>query len=349
MKQIDYNKIFEQFDLDASQYNCQKIGKGHIHLSLKVIKKTNEQAFVLQNINTNVFKNPEQISSNWKRVTKHLNQYYPDYHFLKFIPTKNNTDFAIVESDGVKQYWRLLPYIENNRISNQANSLEQIYEAAFAFGNFTKMMHNCPLEGFYEVLDNFHNSAFRWKQFCKALENASEKRLLQAEKNIKALKESYWIVEKASKLQQKLPKRLQHMDAKIDNLLFVDLPNQKSQLIDLDTIMPANFLSDVGDLIRSTATDAAEDEIDENKIQLFTDRIETLRQGYLKAAATVLSDEEKQQFYFAGLMLVQMQTSRFLSDYLMNDVYYPVQYEEHNLVRAKNQQHLLNKLIAAYR
>ena len=35
---------------------------------------------------------------------------------------------------------------------------------------------------------------------------------------------------------------------------------------------------------------------------------------------------------------------RFLADYCNDDVYYGAKYEGHNLVRAGNQMHLLNKL-----
>ncbi|MFN2440463.1 MAG: hypothetical protein ABR503_14765 [Chitinophagaceae bacterium] len=43
--------------------------------------------------------------------------------------------------------------------------------------------------------------------------------------------------------------------------------------------------------------------------------------------------------------MIYMQALRFLTDHLIDDVYYTVKYEGHNLVRAKNQAMLLEQLI----
>jgi hypothetical protein len=43
--------------------------------------------------------------------------------------------------------------------------------------------------------------------------------------------------------------------------------------------------------------------------------------------------------------MIYMQAMRFLTDHLMNDVYYGAKYDNHNLLRAKNQVTLLQKLV----
>lgn len=345
-----YQNVIEKYGLNSEDYNFSKVGSGHIHISLKLTPKySSKQSFVLQRINTNVFKNPEQIASNWKLVLAHLDKHFPDYRFLRFIPTKSGENFAVVNIENESQYWRLLPFIENGFVNDKAETLEQISLAAFAYGDFARKMNGCSTENFYEVLPKFHNSAFRWQQFVDSLKNVSKERENLAKESMEKLKSYYWIVEKAENLQNTLPKRIQHTDAKVGNVMFVEDKKQKTILLDLDTIMPGTFLSDVGDLIRSMATDAAEDEADETKIIVFPERIDAVRKGYLEAMEHVLVNEEKQNFMFAGLMLVQMQASRFLTDFLMEDVYYPIQYETHNLVRAKNQLCLLDRLCEVYK
>jgi hypothetical protein len=44
--------------------------------------------------------------------------------------------------------------------------------------------------------------------------------------------------------------------------------------------------------------------------------------------------------------MVYMQAIRFLTDYFNNDIYYGAKYEQHNLLRARNQLKLLESITA---
>lgn len=119
-----YQSVIEKFGLDSDDYNFSKVGTGHIHISLKLTPKSaDKQTFILQQINTNVFKNPEHIASNWKLVLAHLDKHYPEYRFLRFIPTKTGENFAAVNIESQLQYWRLLPFIENGSVNDKAETL----------------------------------------------------------------------------------------------------------------------------------------------------------------------------------------------------------------------------------
>ncbi len=54
-----------------------------------------------------------------------------------------------------------------------------------------------------------------------------------------------------------------------------------------------------------------------------------------------LTIREQELFIYSGQFMIYMQALRFLTDYLNNDIYYPVSHAEHNLMRAKNQITLL--------
>jgi hypothetical protein len=60
---------------------------------------------------------------------------------------------------------------------------------------------------------------------------------------------------------------------------------------------------------------------------------------------TELSARETAHFVYAGKFLIYMQALRFLTDYFNNDAYYGAKYPEQNLVRAKNQIVLLQRLL----
>jgi len=64
-------------------------------------------------------------------------------------------------------------------------------------------------------------------------------------------------------------------------------------------------------------------------------------QGYLKGASNMLSKDETDHVYYAGLFMIYMQALRFITDYINDDVYYGAKYPLHNYNRACNQIRLL--------
>ena len=135
-----------------------------------------------------------------------------------------------------------------------------------------------------------------------------------------------------------------HHDTKISNVLF-DNNDQTLCLVDLDTIMQGYFISDVGDMMRNYLSAAGEEETDFSAISIRMDYFEALASGYLGQMGDALTPEEKNHFVYSGKFITYMQALRFYTDYLQNDIYYPVRHPEHNLVRTQNQLVLLEKMI----
>jgi Ser/Thr protein kinase RdoA (MazF antagonist) len=142
----------------------------------------------------------------------------------------------------------------------------------------------------------------------------------------------------------KLPIRVVHHDAKINNVLFDDEWNGIC-LIDLDTVMPGYFISDVGDMMRTYLCPVNEDEPDLSKIKIDEQCLDAIINGYFSEMGDELTTSEKEYFIYAGKFMIYMQAIRFLTDHLNGDIYYHIDYAGQNLVRAKNQLILLNQLI----
>ncbi|MDP5120385.1 MAG: aminoglycoside phosphotransferase family protein, partial [Spirosomaceae bacterium] len=68
---------------------------------------------------------------------------------------------------------------------------------------------------------------------------------------------------------------------------------------------------------------------------------EAICKGYLEKLDEVLTETEKIHLNFGGEFMIYMQGIRFLTDYLNNDIYYPIKYLNHNFERATNQWVLL--------
>ncbi|MBD0332322.1 MAG: aminoglycoside phosphotransferase family protein, partial [Chitinophagaceae bacterium] len=114
--------------------------------------------------------------------------------------------------------------------------------------------------------------------------------------------------------------------------------------IDLDTVMPGKFFSDIGDMIRTMSCSVDENSTDWKSIFVNDEMYKSITSTYGKVTHRYFTSAEKEHLHYSGLILTYMQSLRFLTDYLNGDVYYKINYPEHNLNRAKNQLMLLEKL-----
>ncbi|RZK70536.1 MAG: aminoglycoside phosphotransferase family protein, partial [Pedobacter sp.] len=145
---------------------------------------------------------------------------------------------------------------------------------------------------------------------------------------------------------KEIPLRVVHHDTKISNVLFDD-KDEGLCVIDLDTVMPGYYFSDVGDMMRTYLSETTEEETDISKIQIRPEILKAIYDGYMEEMSSVLTDQEKELFYYSGKFMIYMQALRFLTDYLNDDCYYHTTYPQHNLDRARNQLVLLQRYIQA--
>lgn len=150
---------------------------------------------------------------------------------------------------------------------------------------------------------------------------------------------------KAERLHRegKLPKRINHCDTKVNNILF-DNEDRVLCVVDLDTVMPGYVLSDFGDFIRTGANIGAEDDKNLDNVGVDLAIFEAYTKGYLEKATTFLTEVEVENLAFGAKLLTYMQTVRFFTDYIDGDTYYKIAYPEHNLVRTRAQFKLLLSL-----
>ena len=71
---------------------------------------------------------------------------------------------------------------------------------------------------------------------------------------------------------------------------------------------------------------------------------EAYTKGFL-TAATALTDKEVEVLPYGAMIMTLEVGVRFLTDYLMGDVYFRTHYPEHNLVRCRTQFALLKDML----
>lgn len=105
---------------------------------------------------------------------------------------------------------------------------------------------------------------------------------------------------------------------------------------------------DFGDAIRAGANTAAEDERDLSNVALDIDKFEAFTRGFLGVDKDALTEAEIDSLAGGALAMTVECGVRFLTDYLDGDKYFSVDYETHNLVRARCQLALAKDMIAHF-
>ena len=337
-----FQTILEAYQLDPNKYTIQPYGTGLINNTWKVSNEKEKSYFLLQRINTSVFKNPENIAKNIRLIANYLHEHHKNYSFISPLKTIKGEDFI---KDEKNEYFRLFPFLTDSHSLNVITEPTQAYEAARQFGLFTHLLSGFDLSKLKNTLDDFHNLTLRYQQFKEAFVNGNSERIKISSSIISFLESRYSIVEvfESIKRNHEFKLRVTHHDTKISNVLFA--PDQKAIcVIDLDTVMPGYFISDVGDMIRTYVCPVSEESKELDKIEVREEYFKAIVTGYLSEMNTELTEFEKEHFVYAGKFMIYMQALRFLTDYLNNDIYYTIKYEDHNFIRANNQITLLQKL-----
>ncbi len=337
---IKINEIISAFNLPGTVPEIKHFGNGLINSTWLLVYPQGN--FILQKVNNTIFKHPEAIAANVRMIADFLEEKHPQYLFVKPIKTKDKKDLIHVEEG----YFRVYPYVANSHSIDVVENPQQAFEAASMFGKFTKMISGFNVAELRITLPDFHNLSLRFKQFTDVLKNGNISRIQQSKELIDFTIGNKSIVDIYEKILQNpsFKLRVTHHDTKISNVLFND-QDKGLCVIDLDTVMPGYFISDVGDMIRTYLSPVSEEEKDFSKIEIREEYFTAIWKGYMSEMEDELSSEEKDHFIYAGKFMIYMQAIRFLTDYLGNDIYYKIKFEEHNLARAGNQIMLLKKLI----
>lgn len=335
-----FENILNLYGIDTLKATVQQFGDGLINHTWKV--NANNKNYILQKVNSDVFKQPDAIDRNLTLLREYLRKTNPDYLFVSPVVATNGYSLIYIDSG----YYRLFPFVEGSVSLNALTKKEEAYEAAKQFGKFSKILDGFPVEELNITIPNFHNLALRFDQFKTACRDASADRLEKAKDSIKFIDDHEYIAKTYQEILQNstIPLRVIHHDTKISNILF-DEKNKGLCVIDLDTVMPGYFISDVGDMMRTYLSAVSEEETDFSKISIRKEFFKAIYDGYMGEMKDVLSDAEKNYFIYAGKFIIYMQAIRFLADYLQNDIYYGAKYEDHNFNRANNQITLLSAYI----
>ncbi len=339
---MSVEKIIENFDIPGSVAWIKPYGGGHINDTYQVhCQNATVSNYLLQKVNTYVFRDIVGLMNNFNLVTKHIRRKLIENHIedigrrtLEVIKTKKGNLYENVDG----QSWRVLNFIEDHKVFAGAPNAEIAYEGARMFGQFLTQLSDLDPSVIVDTIPNFHNISFRFDNFEKAIKLDSAGRVDLVKDEIKYVRSSHEIMSVIYNLGVKkaIPPRIVHNDTKINNVLF-DQQNKGLCVIDLDTIMPGFVHYDFGDGIRTSANTGTEDDVDLNNVSYDLSMFEAFSAGYMDSIRHILTLEELHSLAHAALLFPFIMGLRFLTDYISGDVYYKIKHKEHNLVRARAQ------------
>lgn len=354
--QTNVLEIIKAFPEYGEYIGYKPVSEGHINDTYIVDYKKEDGEIVrylLQRINVNVFKKPVELMENVIGVTSHLRKKIeaaggdPMRETLTVYPAKDGKNYYMAEDGGC---WRLYNFVGDTFTISELTNAEDFRNAALTFGNFQNLLADYPIETLHETIPNFHNTPSRFNDLKNAIETNASGRINSAAPEIEfaMAREGDCSVITDMLESGKLPLRVTHNDTKLNNVLFDNETKKGICVVDLDTVMPGSSLYDFGDSIRFGANTAAEDEKDVSKVSLNLDYFRAYVDGYLEAAGKSLTNEEIELLPFSAKLLTFECGMRFLGDYINGDVYFKIEYPEHNLVRARTQFKLVEDIENKY-
>ncbi len=337
---MNAEKIAAAFDFGTPVFHVEECRIGHINSTFFV--NTPKGKFVVQRINTNIFKNPAAVLHNAVGVTEHIRRKLQAAgvdsadRALQFAPVKNGEGYIYIDED--KGNWRAYRYVEGNNYQS-CDSPALFRRVGFAFGSFQRQLSDYDASSLLEVIPQFHDTAKRYRDFEEAVAADVCGRAADVAEEIAFVRARAagcsLIV--AGIATGKFPLRVTHNDTKLNNVIMDSVTGEGKCVIDLDTVMPGSLLYDFGDAIRFGASTAAEDETDLSLVGVDPVMFEAYTEGFLSAIGDAITTAELLALPEGARLMTLECGMRFLADHLAGDIYFRIGHEGHNLERARNQ------------
>lgn len=327
-------EVAKRYIRESNNMDTTPIEVGHIHSSWVVHGA--EKSIFLQKVNNHVFENIKVLDQNISKVTTHLAQSSHGQHYdtLQLLRSHHGESMLMLEGN----VWRAFSYHKDCTSWTKPLNRAMVEEAAKAFASFVQGLSTLPFDQISDTLEEFHSLEKR----ITSLESALTKPIIKPTEEVhhlvdrvKMLWASVRPLEEAA-TKGNLPIRIIHNDAKLNNLLF-DHSHKVRCVVDLDTVMPGLVHYDVGDALR-TMIPSHDEESGHDSMTLNLEYYTSFKTTYTQGNWLTVSEFDL--FDLAAPYMATIMGVRFLTDYLLGNVYFKTKYSDQNFERAKNQLHL---------
>ncbi len=344
--------IAQNFSPQSQITDIKPFGSGNINDTFLVsLQGIEANPFILQRINTNVFREPKLVMRNMRIYGEHVGDRLAKqpldrrWDVPQIFTTAQGEDYWQTESG---EFWRSLSFIAGSQSFDAIANTQQAREVGYALGTFHHLTSDLAPEQLADTLEGFHITPRYLQQYLEVLAKGSIKKSIEVDYCLKFVRDRQSLAHilEDAKAAGKLRLRVMHGDPKVNNILFDQKTNLAVSVIDLDTVKSGLVHYDIGDCLRSGCNLAGEEIEQWESVRFETELCEWILQGYLPIARSFLTDHDYAYIYDAIRVITFELGLRFFTDYLAGDVYFHVKYPEHNLLRSLVQFRLVESIEA---
>ncbi len=344
--------IAQKFFPQSQITDIKPFGSGNINDTFLVsLQGIEAQSFILQRINTNVFREPNLVMQNMRIYGEHVGDRLAKqpldrrWDVPQIFTTAQGEDYWQTENG---EFWRSLSFIAGSQSFDAIANTQQAREVGYALGTFHHLTSDLAPERLADTLEGFHITPRYLQQYLEVLAKGSIKKSIEVDYCLKFVRDRMGLAHilEDAKAAGKLRLRVMHGDPKVNNILFDQKTNLAVSVIDLDTVKSGLVHYDIGDCLRSGCNLAGEEIEQWESVRFETELCEGILQGYLPIARSFLTDHDYAYIFDAIRVITFELGLRFFTDYLAGNVYFHVKYPEHNLWRSLVQFRLVESIEA---
>ncbi|MCX5888913.1 MAG: aminoglycoside phosphotransferase family protein [Deltaproteobacteria bacterium] len=334
--------VAEQFIPQGRVLEVRPYGRGNVHDTFLVtLDIAAEPHFILQRLNTRVFRRPELVMGNLRICTEHVRRRLARtptgagrrWEVPRVLGARDGRDYFI---DRQGSFWRALSFIDSACTLDTISDLGHAREVGYGLGRFHQLLSDLPAAHLSDTLPGFHVTPGYLRHYDEVLAAhgaAPGPEAAQAGRFVQERRAWAHVLEEA-RAQGRLCLRPIHGDPKVNNVLLDAETSRAVALVDLDTVKPGLVHYDIGDCLRSGCNPQGEETEHWEAVRFEPDLCRALLQGYLSQARGFLTEADYGHLYDAVRLIAFELGLRFFTDYLEGNVYFKVRHREHNLARA---------------
>jgi hypothetical protein len=334
--------IAEQFKQQGKAIDIREFGNGNINKTFLVtLDSEGGKHFILQCINTQVFRQPELVIQNMRICTEHMSQRLQRvpigagrrWEVPSVLLTQDSRDFYL-DSDG--SFWRAISFIEGSQSFDTIKGTDFAREVGYALGIFHTLLSDLPPDRLSDTLKGFHITPLYLQHYEEVLAKYNAGKSPDVNYCLQFIsRRTVWthVLEDARE-QGRLRLRPIHGDPKVNNIMIDKATGKAISIVDLDTVKPGLIHYDIGDCLRSGCNTLGEETDQWEKVHFDPDLCKAILQGYLSMAKEFLTENDFFYMYDSIRLITFELGLRFFTDYLKDNVYFKVRHPEHNLDRA---------------
>jgi Ser/Thr protein kinase RdoA (MazF antagonist) len=348
--QLLHHAASKFLDPSATFALCE-FGNGNINRTFLVTPDGSAEPFLLQRINTHVFRQPDLVMRNIASVMRHVDGRATGpaagsrrrWEVPHILLCGDGADHCRTADGG---FWRAQRFIAGTRTIDAVQHPEQAREVGYALGTFHALLSDLPIEGLADTLPGFHVAPEYLAHYDRILGSEAEDRT-EDEDWCADFIESHrdWVpVLEEARERGVLRLRPIHGDPKVNNILFDGETGHAVAMIDLDTLKPGLVQYDIGDCLRSSCNPDGEETPNWRDVRFDPVLGKAVLEGYLEVARGFFDDADF-DFLPESVRLIAFELGlRFFTDHLAGDTYFKVTHRGQNLARALVQLQLSQRI-----